>query len=156
MSLYGLQMFTAQLLRHINKRIFSCNSLHCLKQYIMLFLYKVCESCSVVSNSLWPRGLYSPWNSPGQNTGVGSLSLLQGKSSQSRDWTQVSRIAGRFFTSELQEKPKNNGVGSLPLLQRIFPTQELNQGLLYCRQILYQLNYQGSPKYKKTKYIYKV
>ena len=36
------------------------------------------ESCSVVSNSLWPHELYSPWNSPGQNTGVGSLSLLQG------------------------------------------------------------------------------
>ena len=36
------------------------------------------ESCSVVSNSLQPHGLYSPWNSPGQNTGVGSLSLLQG------------------------------------------------------------------------------
>ena len=36
------------------------------------------ESYSVVSNSLWPHGLYSPWNSPGQNTGVGSLSLLQG------------------------------------------------------------------------------
>ena len=33
---------------------------------------------SVVSNSLRPHGLYSPWNSPGQNTGVGSLSLLQG------------------------------------------------------------------------------
>ena len=32
----------------------------------------------VVSDSLWPHGLYSPWNSPGQNTGVGSLSLLQG------------------------------------------------------------------------------
>ena len=31
-----------------------------------------------MSNSLWPHGLYSPWNSPGQNTGVGSLSLLQG------------------------------------------------------------------------------
>ena len=29
------------------------------------------ESCSVVSNYLWPHGLYSPWNSPGQNTGVG-------------------------------------------------------------------------------------
>jgi len=35
------------------------------------------ESRSVVSDSLWPRGLYSPWNSPGQNTGVGSLPLLQ-------------------------------------------------------------------------------
>ena len=35
-------------------------------------------SQSIVSNSLWPHGLNSPWNSPGQNTGVGSLSLLQG------------------------------------------------------------------------------
>ena len=38
----------------------------------------VTESHSVVSDSLWPHGLYSPWNSPGQNPGVGSLSLLQG------------------------------------------------------------------------------
>ena len=35
-------------------------------------------SRSVVSDSLRPHGLYRPWNSPGQNTGVGSLSLLQG------------------------------------------------------------------------------
>ena len=39
---------------------------------------KESESHSVVSNSLGPGGLYSPWNSPGQNTGVDSLSLLQG------------------------------------------------------------------------------
>ena len=38
------------------------------------------EGRSVISNSLGPHGLYSPWNSPspGQNTGVGSLSILQG------------------------------------------------------------------------------
>ena len=35
------------------------------------------ESRSVVSNSWWPHGLYSSWNSPGQNTGEGSLYLLQ-------------------------------------------------------------------------------
>ena len=35
-------------------------------------------SLSVVSDSLWCQGIYSPWNSPGQNTGVGSLSPLQG------------------------------------------------------------------------------
>ena len=35
------------------------------------------ESHSVISNSLWPHGLYSSWNSPGQNTGEGSLYLLQ-------------------------------------------------------------------------------
>ena len=38
----------------------------------------VSESLLVVSDSLWPHGLYSPWNSPGQNTGIGSLFLLQG------------------------------------------------------------------------------
>ena len=64
------------------------------------------ESCSVVSDSLQHHGLYSPWNSPGQNTGVSSLSLLQ----------------------------------------RIFPTQGSNPGLPHCRQILYQLSHQGSPK----------
>ena len=36
------------------------------------------ESHSVLSDSLRPHGLYSPWNSLGQNTGVSSLSLLQG------------------------------------------------------------------------------
>ena len=36
------------------------------------------EICSVVSDSLQCHGLYSPWNSPGQNAGEGSLSLLQG------------------------------------------------------------------------------
>ena len=47
--------------------------------------------------------------------------------------------------AELQEKPKNTGVGSLSLLQWIILTQESNQGLLHCRGILYQLRYQGSP-----------
>ena len=51
-------------------------------------------------------GLYSLWNSPGQNTGVGSLSLLQG----------------------------------------IFPTQGSNTGLSHCRWILYQLSQKGSPR----------
>ena len=39
-------------------------------------LGKESESCSVVSNSLWPHRPYSPWNSPGQNTGVSSCSLV--------------------------------------------------------------------------------
>ena len=70
---------------------------------------KICwesESLSVVSDSLRPHGLYSLQNSPGQNTGKGSLSLLQG----------------------------------------IFPTQGSNPGLPHCRQILYQLSHQRSPK----------
>ena len=104
------------------------------------------ESRSVVSDSLRPHGLYTPWNSPGQNTGVGSLSLLQRifSTSQPRDHTQVSHIAGGVFTSWATGKPMNTGVGSLSLLQQIFPTQESNWGLLHCRQILYQLSSQGS------------
>ena len=56
------------------------------------------EIRSVVSDSLRLHRLYSPWNPPGQNTGVGSLSRLQGFS-QPRDRIQVSCIAGGFFTS---------------------------------------------------------
>ena len=48
--------------------------------------------------SLCKYRLYSPWNSPGQNAGVGSLSLLRG-SSQPRDQTRVSSTAGGFFTN---------------------------------------------------------
>ena len=59
-----------------------------------------------MSNSLRPPGLYSPWNSPSQNTGVGSLSLLQ----------------------------------------RIFPTQGSNPGLPHCRQILQQLRHKRIPR----------
>ena len=47
--------------------------------------------------------------------------------------------------AEPQGKPKKTGVGGLSLLQGIFPTQGLNQGLLHCRQILHQLNHQGNP-----------
>ena len=48
--------------------------------------------------------------------------------------------------SEPPGKPRNTGVGSLSLLQRIFLTQKSNQCLLHCRWILYQLSYQGSPQ----------
>ena len=50
--------------------------------YILLFTphysHSESESHIVMSDSLQHHGLYSPWNSPGQNTGVGRLSLLQG------------------------------------------------------------------------------
>ena len=46
--------------------------------FFLLGVRRVSESCSVMFNSLRPHGLYSPWNSPGQNTGVGSRFLLQG------------------------------------------------------------------------------
>ena len=47
--------------------------------------------------------------------------------------------------AEPPEKPKNTGVGSPSLLQWLFLTQESNWGLLQCRQILYQLSYEGRP-----------
>ena len=69
--------------------IFSCQAIHVL-------------SCSVVSDSLWPHGLWParvlcPWDSPAKNTGVGCHALSRG-SSQPRDQTQVYCIAGGFFT----------------------------------------------------------
>ena len=64
------------------------------------------KSLSCVWLFVTPWTMYSPWNSPGQNTRVGSLSLLQG----------------------------------------IFSTQGLNPGLPHCKQILYQLSHEGSPR----------
>ena len=78
-------------------------------------------------------------------------------SSRPRDWTQVSHIADSL-PAESPGKPKNTEVGSLSLLQWIFPSQESNRGLLHCRWILYQLSYEGSPMlwfpcYKGCSYI---
>ena len=66
-------------------------------------------------------------------------------SSRHRDRTQVSTLQADSLLSEPPAKPKNTGVGSLPLLQGIFLTQESNSGLLHWRWILYQLSHLGSP-----------
>ena len=76
----------------------------------------------------------TPLNSPGQNTGV-AFPFSRG-SSQPRDWTQVSHIADGFFANWATREAQEYGVGSLSLLQQIFPTQESNQGLLLCKEIL--------------------
>ena len=94
------------------------------------------ESHSVVSNSWEPHRLYSSWDPPAQNTGVGSLSFLLGIFP-----TQGSNPG----LPHCRRIPKITGMGSLFLLQGIFPTQESNWSLLHCRQILYELNYQGGP-----------
>ena len=116
------------------KKLNSDNGYHSVVE--LCVKVKVTQSCP----TLRAHGLYSPWNSPGQNPGVGSLSLLQGIFP-----TQVSHTVGRLFT-EPQGKSKSTGVGSLSLLQWIFLTQESNWGVLHCRRILYQLSYQGSPR----------
>ena len=98
-----------------------------------------------MSDSLRPHGLYSPWNSPGQNAEMGSLSLSPGDLPNPGIELRSLALRVDSLPAEPQVKPKNTEVGSLSLLQGIFLTQELNQGLLHCRWILYQLSYQGSP-----------
>ena len=88
------------------------------------------KSHSVMFDSLRPHDLYIPWNSPCQNTGVGSLSLLQGNFPTQGSNPGLS-TAGGFFTSWATREAQEYGVGSLSFLQGIFPTQELNQGLLH-------------------------
>ena len=93
------------------------------------------ESHSVVSDSLCLHGLPSPWKSPDQNTGVGSFSLLQGDLPSPGIEPRSPTLQADSLSAEPQGKPKNIGEGSLFGLQRIFLTQESNQGLLHCRQI---------------------
>ena len=70
--------------------------------------------------------------------------LFSRGSFQPMDPTQVSRIAGGFFTRWATREAQEYWNGRLSLLQQIFSTQESNWGLLHCSQILYQLSYQGS------------
>ena len=109
--------------------------------YVTAFVYmskEKCESCSVVSDSLLPGILQAgilEWV---------AIPFPRG-SSQPRDRTQVSCIADEFFTSWATREAQEYWNGFLSLLQRIFLTQDLKQSLLYCRQILHHLSYQGSP-----------
>ena len=111
-----------------------------------------CESCSVVSNSSWPHGLQParvlcPWNSPGQNTGVGSQSLLQGIFPTQGSNPGILHCRWILFTIKATGKPKKIEEGRLSPLQRIFPTQGSNPGLPHYRRILYRLSHQGSPQF---------
>ena len=73
-------------------------------------------------------------------------------SSQSRIEPRCPALQADSFPAEPPGKPKNTGMGSLSLFQMTFLTQELNWGLLHCRQMsFYQLSYQGSPNYYEFK-----
>ena len=76
-------------------------------------------------------------NSPGQDTGVDSLFLLQGIFPNPGIESGSPTLQVDSLPAELQGKPENTGLGSLSLLQQIFLTQERNRGLLHRRQILY-------------------
>ena len=70
-----------------------------------------------MSDSLGPRGLYSTQNSPGQNTGVGSLSILQGIFPTQGMEPRSPALQADSLLAESQGTPKSTGVGSLSLLQ---------------------------------------
>ena len=97
-----------------------------------------------MSESLQPRGLYSPWTSPRWNTRVGSRSFLQGNLSNPGIEPRSPALQADSLPAKPPGNTQNTGVGSISLLQGMFPTQESNWGLLHCRLILYQLSYPGS------------
>ena len=102
-----------------------------------------------MSNYLQPHGLYParllcPWGFSSQEywsvLPCPSPGGLLSPGIEPRSFT----LKVDCLTSKPPGKPMNTGVGSLSLLQGIFPTQESNRDVLHCRQILYQLIYQGS------------
>ena len=113
------------------------------------FLLCVCvcvHLIAVVSDSLLPHGLQParllcPWDSPDRYSGVGCHALLQGNLPDPGIEPRSPSLQADSLLSGPPGKPENTGVGSLSLLQGIFPTQESSWGLLHCRQILYQLSY---------------
>ena len=108
-----------------------------------------------MTDSLQPYGLYSSWYSPGQNTGVGSLFLLQGDLLNPGIKPRSPVLQADSLPAEPHGKPKNTGMGSLSLLQQIIQTRESNWSLLHRRWILYQLSYQGSPNQVGWRKFYK-
>ena len=102
------------------------------------------KSCSVVSGSLWPHGLYSPWNSPGQNTGVGSLSLLQGIFSTQGSNPGLPHCRWILYQLSHKGSPRILEWVAYPFSSRSSWARNWTRvSLLHCRQILYQLSYRG-------------
>ena len=77
-----------------------------------------------------------------ESLGVSSFSTVKVKVAQSclSLWDPMDYTVPGILQNILQ----NTGVGSLSLLQGIFPTQELNPGFLHCRRILLQVSHKGS------------
>ena len=74
------------------------------------------ESCSGVSDSLLPHGLYSPWNSPGH--GLEWIAFpFSGDLPNPGIKSRSSTLQVDSLPAEPQGKPQNTGVGSLSLLQ---------------------------------------
>ena len=78
-------------------------AVYCHPAYL---IYMQSESRLVMSDSLQSHGLYSPWNSRGQNTGVGSLFLLQGSNSGIESMSPA--LQADTLPAESQEKAMRN------------------------------------------------
>ena len=102
-------------------------------------------SSSLGSHGLWPASLLCPWGFSRQKYWSELPCPPPGDLPNPGVKPRCPALQADSLPSEPPGKPKNTGVCSLSLLQGIFLTQELNQGLLHCRQILYQLSYQVSP-----------
>ena len=89
-------------------------------------------------------GLFCPWGFSRPECWSGLLGPLPGDLPDPGIEPRSATLQVDSLPSEPPGKPNNPGVGSLSLLQGIFPTQESNQDLLHCRRILHQLSYQGS------------
>ena len=101
---------------------------------------KVTQSCPTLCDPV-----DCPLNSLGQNTGgKGKPFPSPGDLPNPGIKPRSPALQADSLPVEPQGKPKNTGVGSLSLLQRIFLSQKSNWGLLHCRWILYQVSYQGS------------
>ena len=93
-----------------------------------------CPTLCLVSDSL---RLYSPWNSPGQNSGVGRFSLLQGTFPTQGSNPGLSHSRQILYQLSHQRSPK-----TYPFSRG--SSQLENRTQVSCRQILYQLSYQGT------------
>ena len=86
-------------------------------------------------------GCFVHGDSPGKNTGVGFLCPPPENLPNPGIKPRSPALQVDSLPSESPGKPTKTGVGSLSLLQGLFPTQESNWGLLHFRRILYQLSY---------------
>ena len=102
------------------------------------------QSCPTLCHPM-PQGLYSPWNSPGQNTGVRCLSLLQGNFPNPGSDPGLLHCKRILYQLSHQRSPRILDWVAFLFSRGIFPTQGLNPGLPHCRWILYQLSHQGGP-----------
>ena len=100
-----------------------------------------------MSDSLWPHGLYSPWSSPGQNTGLGSLSFLQGIFPTQGSNPGLPHCRQILYQLRHQGNPWKLGWVVYPFSRGIFLTQESYHDLLHYMWILYHVSCQGSPKH---------